>query len=144
MGEDEVKLMDAMQKAKKTPAQILVRLQRDRVRQGGDGPSPASVYRFLSGDTHVRGRTETRGAVARLPHGLLTTANAERRKLIKAAANEYLVTWGDVHAATKRALKAKGAFSRKCRMPSQDWLERKMREAYLIRARPGKRRISTI
>jgi hypothetical protein len=29
MGEDEVKLMDEMQKAKKTPAQILVRLHCD-------------------------------------------------------------------------------------------------------------------
>ena len=28
------------------------------------------------------------------------------------------------------------------KMPSQDWLERKMRETYPVGARPGKRRIS--
>jgi hypothetical protein len=73
---------------------------------------------------------------------LLQTANAQRRRLIKEAKNGYLVTWADVREATRKVLKARGVLRGGIRMPSTDWLARKVREALPVRARPGKRRIS--
>ena len=134
--------MDSLQKRGKCPEEILAKLRASRSKRGKIGPSKTAVYRFLAGETYKHGRAETRGRKARSPHGLLAIANTQRRRLIKQARNEMLVTWPDVHAATKRALRVRGGLGRGRKMPSVDWLSHKLRDAYQIRARPGKRRIS--
>ena len=139
----EVVRMDALQKTKLwTPKEILAKLTSARKRRHESGPSAASVYRFLGGETYVRGREETRGRPSKLPADMVKIANRQRRRLIAEAKNEYLVTWGDVHKATKKELKSKGRIGSKRVMPSEDWLARQVRDVTPVRARPGKRRIS--
>ena len=142
MTPEEVRRMDRMQKAGRGPKDIARALQHSRTQRGEAGPSHSAVYSFLSGKTYARGRAETRGRKSRLPRGLIATANRERIRLIQEADNEYLVAWGDIAGATKRALKARGALGRGVRMPSADWLARRVRAQTDVRARPGKRRIS--
>ena len=102
----------------------------------------AAVYRFTGGRSYKRNTKEKRGCKSKVPKGILRIANAERIKLLKAAANDYTVTWSDIHTATKHALKSLGLLTRTRRMPSQDWLSRKLRIKHGVCARPGKRRIS--
>ena len=79
-----------------------------------------------------------------MPRRLLQTASRERLTLIQDAQKDprgpHLVTWSDVHKATKKALRAKGLMVGS-RMPSEDWLSRLMRDELGIRARPAKKRI---
>ena len=134
--------MDKMQKEGKSPGQILVSLRARRRRSGGLGPGKTAVYNFLSGQTHQRGAVETRGRKSKIPADLVPVAMAKRRKLIKDAGNEWLVMWGDVHAETKKALKANGSLKRAKDMPSEDWLARQIRASTDMRARPPKKRIA--
>ena len=134
--------MDKLMKNGLAPKDILSALRAARARRGESGPSKTAVYNFLRGKTYERDGQETRGRRAKLPPGLLATANRERLRLIKAAGNEHLVTWEDIAAATKQSLRARGALTRRVRMPSADWLARLVRAATPVRARPGKRRIS--
>ena len=142
MREDEVAKADRLQKKGFETRKIVEKLQRGRSRTRDCGPSQSAVYRFLQGTTYVRNRRESRGRKRRMPMGVVTIANAERLKLIKAAKNNYLVTWADIHKSTKNVLKSQGRLTRRHRMPSEDWLARKVRERYPVRARPGKKRIS--
>ena len=138
----EVVAMDKMQKEGKSPGQILVSLRARRRRSGGVGPGKSAVYNFLSRQTHRRGAAETRGRKSKIPANLVRVAVAKRRKLIKDAGNEWLVTWGDVHAETKKVLKASGSIRRARDMPSEDWLARQVRDNTEVRARPPKKRIA--
>ena len=140
--EAEVEKMDKLQKSGTSPQDILTKMKAARQRRDEAGPSQASVYRFLGGFTYVRGREETRGRPGNVPKDLVRVANQQRRKLIKEAKNEYLVTWGDVHDATKKVLKERGHVNRNCPMPCEDWLARQVRAVTPVRARPGKRRIA--
>ena len=142
MSPEEVDKADSLQKGGETPQQILAKLQAARAKKGRSGPSSSGVYRFLSGETYKRGVAEKRGRRSRLPPRLVQTANAERRKLIKKANNDYLVVWADIHKATKKVLRERGVLNRRVKMPSADWLARLIRASTAVRARPGKRRIS--
>ena len=142
MSEDEVANADMPQKKGSETRKIAEKLPRGRSRTRDCGPSQSAIYRFLQGSTYVRNRRENRGRKRRMPMGVLTIANAERLKLIIGAKNNYLVTWADIHKATKNFLKSQRRLTRRHRMPSEDWLARKLRERYLARARPGKKRIS--
>ena len=134
--------MDRLHKEGWSPQDIGSALRTSRGKRGEPGPSQSAVYSFLAGKTYVRGRSETRGRKSRLPPRIVQTANRERICLIREADNEHLVTWQDVRDATKRVLQARGALRRGVRMPSTDWLARRVRAKTAVRARPGKRRIS--
>ena len=138
----EVATMDRMQKTGRPPQAILAKLQSARAKRGVNGPSQTAVYRFLNGSSYARGQEERRGRQASILDGLAHVAFIQRRRLIMAAKNEWLVTWKDVHKATRQALRAKSALAKAKRMPSVDWLARKVRAGYNVRSRPGKRRIS--
>lgn len=142
LSEAEIDRVDSMQKAGRTPKQILSTLQRNRARRGGTGPGSTAVYDFLAGATHERGAEETRGRTAKMPRRLISTAAAARRRLIKNADNEWLVTWEDVHKETKKELKRTKLLKRGTRMPSEDWLARQVRAKSAVRARPPKRRLA--
>lgn len=131
-----------MQKQGKAPHQVISKLQGQREKNDVSGPSPATVYKFLAGATHKRAAEETRGRPSKVPVGLVRTANVERLKLIRKADYQYLVTWGDIHKATKKALQAHGRLMGGSRMPSEDYLARRVRNESDVRARPGKRRIT--
>ena len=142
LSQTEAEKIDQLQKGGVEPKKIIKQIQRARSKRGGSGPSPATVYRFLQGKTHKRGRSETRGRAAKLPANLVRVANEVRVKLIKKADSEYKVTWSDVRAETKNVLRARGAVSRSRPMPSEDWMARAVRATTPVRSRPGKRRIS--
>ena len=113
MSAQEVERADALQKVGKTPLDITNALQASRTKQGMPGPSKHVVHRFVKGETFVRGRSESRGRPGRLPPRLLQTVNAQRARLAREERQKpdgpQLVTWGDIHKATKQALKATGA-----------------------------------
>ena len=101
----EVATIDRLQKKGTTPGEVLKTLRRSRRENGGVGPGKTAIYDFMNGTTHKRGAAERRGRKSRVPPRILTVANTERRKLIKKANHEYLVTWDAVHATAKRVLK---------------------------------------
>ena len=141
LSEDEVSRVDRLQRQGKTPKEILVTIQKSRLRKGLSGPGKSAIYSFLNGETHPRGAEESRGRKSKLRHDLVSVAFSQRRKLIKEAKNEWLVTWEDVHKATKNELKKRGRFNRCVKMPCADWLARQVRAHTAVRARPPKRRI---
>ena len=140
--EAEVATIDGLQKKRATPGKILRIVQASRLRKGEIGPGKTAVYDFLSGRTHKRSVAEKRGRISKVPPGILTVATTERRRLIKAAKNEFLVTWSDIHKATHSVLKKRNSLRGGRKMPSSDWLQRAMRSKMDVRARPAKRRIS--
>ena len=105
MSQAEICTMDRMQKHGRSAAAILACLQAARTKNGTDGPSDSAVHSFLAGETYKRGSKELRGAKARLPPRLVAVANAQRRKLIRAAKNDHVVTWQDIRAATNKAFR---------------------------------------
>lgn len=137
----EVNLVNKKQKKGMEPQKILAMLQRARLKKGEAGPSESAVYRLLKGNTYQPDAEETRGRPSKIPTAMVKVAAAARRKLIKKAGNEYLVTWQDVHKATKAKLRSQGKLTKDSKMPSEDCLARAMRASTTIRARPGKRRI---
>ena len=137
----EVEVLDAMLRKKSTPQAAIKKLQRGRSKDRSKGPSESAVYAFWSGKSYARNNEERRGRKSKVPPRIVRVANAERVKLLKSANNRYRVTWGDVHKATKKALKERGDLTRRHRMPSLDWLRRRLREVQ-VRSRPGRRRIS--
>ena len=142
MSQQEISLVDSLHKEGKTPKQILERLQKKRDRKGLKGPGSTAVYDFLSGATHKRGAEEKRGRISKMPRRLISSALAERKKLIKEADNEWLVTWEDVHKATEKELRRQGLLTGGAKMPSEDWLARQVRAKTPLRARPPKRRLA--
>ena len=81
----EVATIDRLQKKGTTPGEVLKTLRRSRRENGGVGPGKTAIYDFMNGTTHKRGAAERRGRKSRVPPGILTVANTERRKLIKNA-----------------------------------------------------------
>ena len=140
--EQEAQLIEKLHKQKKTPSEILTRLQTKRAKKDADGPSTHAVYRVLKGETHTRGQPETRGAKSKLPARCVATANAQRRRLIKEAQNNHIVTWEDIHGATQKVLRARGSLRGGARMPAADYLARLVRSKTPVRARPPKQRIN--
>ena len=99
-------------------AAVHAKLVALRARSGLAAPGVEVVRRALAGETHRRGRTETRGRKRKLTAANSRTVNKVRRQLIKDANGEQEVTWNavlkkarvpDVHRTTAaRSLKADG------------------------------------
>ena len=138
----EVNFVNQRQKQGEKPAKILKKLRKDRLKAGSTGPSQSALYRVLKGLTYKPQTEETRGRPSTEPATMVTVASKERLKLIKASNNEFLVTWGDVHKATKKSLRSQGKLKKGVKMPSEDGMARAVRAETPVRARPGKHRIS--
>ena len=145
MSDAEVARLDLMQKAGNDAPQILKTLQKARQKKGETGPSPSAVYRRMAGDTYAKGganEADARGRPSTMPPNVCKVASQQRAMLHKAADNEYLVTWSDVHKATKAKLRAQGVLKKEgVKMPCPDVLAKAVRAATDVRARPGKQRI---
>ena len=115
LSEQEAHRMDKLQKEGKNASRILQALRAQRRRASSHGPGKSAVHNFLSGQTHQRGAVETRGRKTKVPPSMIKAASAQRRKLIKAAGNQYVVTWEDVHKATKKTLRSSGVLVRASR-----------------------------
>ena len=139
---DEIAKADAGLKRKRPVTDILKDLQKARAQSGGTGPSRSALFRFAKGDTYVRETAENRGRPVTRPRDLVKVADKERKRLVKEADNQYLVTWEDVHKATTKAFRKAGKLTKGVKMVSADWMSRQVRSTTAVRARPGKRRIS--
>ena len=142
MSETELALADKLLKQGDEKEAIVLKLQGDRVKKGRDGPSRSAVYRYLKGSTYKRDAEESRGRERERPKNIVNVAHRERKRLIKEADNECIVTWSDIHKAVKQKLRVAGALKRGVKMPGPDWLARVVRSETQVRARPGKRRIT--
>ena len=89
----EVATIDRLQKKGTTPGEVLKTLRRSRRENGSVGPGKTAIYDFMNGTTHKRGAAERRGRKSRVPPGILTVANTERRKLIKKAKKGLVFTY---------------------------------------------------
>ena len=131
MSSKELQIADQMHKAGKAKKDIVERLQAARARVDEEGPSVTAVYRHLRGVTYKRNACETRGRPSTLPPRLVITAMQQRVQLIRAAKKDprgpHMVTWSDIHVATKKVLRETGVLTGGVRMPSEDWLARRIR-----------------
>ena len=84
-----------------TPGEIQEKLEKTRERRGEAGPDLTSVRRALRGDTHQRGRKETRGAKPGLTSVQLRRLNSKRKELIRTAKKEKEVHISDVMEAAQ-------------------------------------------
>ena len=137
MSEAEIYKLEEMQKSGHGAAEIIKALQKARRKAGESGPSAPAVYRAMSGKAYKRGASEQRR-----PANLVKAASRARMRLAREAKSEHMVTWSDIYKDAKKILKAKSAFSKKVRMPSEDWFQRVVRAETDVRARHGKRRIT--
>jgi len=129
-----------MLKQGKTPGEMLANLQAARDQLGLEGPGKTAIYDFLADKTHQE-QEERRGRPPQLTKRMLKVFDGARKKLVKAAGNEYLVTWEDVVEQGGKELRAKGLLSKSTPMWSADWISRNMREELDVRSRPAKKRI---
>lgn len=148
--------MDRMQKKGEKPAAILRALQSDRQKNlvnataGSSkkrskkkmGPSKSAVYRFLKGETYKRVEEEARGRPVELTKKHLVVLNNVRRKLIKEADNDYIVTWDDVVDDAKKELRAKNMLGKRSPMWTADTVAKHMRTEMGVRSRTPRARIS--
>ena len=141
LSDAELHKMVAMLKKKKTPQQMLTRLQRDRARKGMQGPTKTPIYDWCAGQTHTLDTEETRGRPAKFTKAMLKVLDGVRKDLIKKAGNEELVIWEDVQKVGKAKLRELGLLGPRQKMWSVDFIGRKMRQELDVRSRPAKRRI---
>ena len=142
MSEAEIYKLEEMQKSGHGAAEIIKALQKARRKAGESGPSAPAVYRAMSGKAYKRGASEQRGRPKSRPANIMKAAIRARMRLAREAKSEHMVTWSDIYKDAKKILKAKSAFSKKVRMPSEDWFQRVVRAETDVRARHGKRRIT--
>ena len=83
MSAAELATIDKMRREGKEVSAILRKLQADRLKKEGTGPSESALYRYLSGEVYVRGAADERGRPDALPKNLVKVACKERLKLAK-------------------------------------------------------------
>lgn len=77
-------------------SKIINMLNKNREGRGDTPVEKSTVYRFLRGETHVRGAPETRGRPNILTRQDIRKLQQARRRLIRNADSEERVTWQDV------------------------------------------------
>lgn len=90
---DEIREMAA---ARVEPTAIHKQLAARRQQAGLEPPNLTTVRRAFRGQTHLRGRPETRGRKRKLTPANVRRLNAVRRDLVKKARTEHEVHWDDV------------------------------------------------
>ena len=91
MEQDFVKKVVGHQKKSGAHAHRLLSKKREAC--GQEPLEKTAVYRFLRGETHRRGTSETRGRNKILTNADLRALQQARRRLIKKADNEERITW---------------------------------------------------
>ena len=94
---DEQSLVDDIIKRQKLiPLQALAAVQAKRESRDEVGSTKHTIYHYFNGGTDLRGRKEKRGRSRSLSRGDVRKLMQTRRRLIKAADNEYRVTYEDI------------------------------------------------
>ena len=133
---------DQMKNQGKEPKQILEALQKQRSKEGKEGPSKSAVYNFLGGNTFKRSAEEKRGRPGKFTPQMLKVLNQVRLKLLKEANNEWHVTWADICKEGFKILRKKGLWGKKQKSLSSDCVARNMRSILKIKKRPCRKRIA--
>ena len=121
---------------------ILATLQQKRRRRSLSGPSQSAVYRFVAGETYIRGAAEKRGASNKIPDKVVKELDKTRLRLAKEAASDYFVTWEDVVEEGKKDLRKKGLLGKREPMWSPDAVARRSRELLNVRRKPSRKRLA--
>ena len=97
---DEQALVDrVIKKQRLTPNDAFIALAESRRKHCDAPPAKTTLYRYLKGETHKRNRKESRGRPKSLRRSDVRKLMNARRRLIKAADNEYRVTYKDTIVA---------------------------------------------
>ena len=76
-----------------TPMDALAKVNRARAKSGVEEAARSTVYRFIAGATHVRGKKGTRGREPTLTRADVRTLDQTRKRLLKEADSERRITW---------------------------------------------------
>ena len=98
-------LIDHELRSKVSPTAALRTVTVARKNRGNQEALKQTVYRYINGQTHRRGRAEKRGRKRALTKADVRKITQTRRRLIKEATGEYRVTYG--HAREVSGLKKK-------------------------------------
>ena len=90
-------------------------VRRARAKAGGAPPSKSTVYRFLSGKTFPRGRSESRGRPVSLTPKDVSKLEKARKRLLHEADSNYRVVYADI-------IEAAGLEGRACQRTMADAL----------------------
>ena len=93
---DELAVMDKMQRAGDGALNILKAVNTARRRQGAEPTSNTAVYRYLAGETYGRNAGDDRGRPSKIGDKAMRVYDAARKRLQKDSDNEWSVTWEDV------------------------------------------------
>ena len=74
------------------------KINSTRAKNGIEAVTKCTVYRFIKGKTHVRGRSETRGRAKVLSKGDIRHLDKVRKGLLKEVDSERRVTWNTIQA----------------------------------------------
>ena len=97
---NEENLIDQELRKRAAPMDILAKVNAKRQRLEVEPASKQTIYRYVNGDTHRRGRPETRGRKKVLAKRDVRTIDQTRRRLIQKADSQERVTWAQVHKAS--------------------------------------------
>lgn len=91
----EMTAVDGVMRTQGSPMDALRKVNARRQRR--DNPvHKSTLYRYLGGETHLRGQKETRGRKKILVKKDILKLTQSRRRLLKQADSEYRVTHADI------------------------------------------------
>ena len=117
---EEQAVVDAvLRRDKGGPMDAVRKINAARAKKNIDAVSKSAVYRLLKGETHTRGRAETRGRKRALDKKDVAQLDKARRRLLKEADGARRVTYADIQEeaglgdkcgsrAVQEALRAEG------------------------------------
>ena len=116
LSDREQDTVDNYVRCKGKPAmQALEAINKERMKNGIDLANKSTVYRYINGETHRRGRAEKRGRPKSMCKGDETMLYKTRKKLIQKANGQHRVTHADV-------LKKSGLHKTVCQRVAEDAL----------------------
>ena len=135
--QEERSMMDKSQKQGNAPQDILRPMAHQRRRRGEKPPSSSAVYRYLKGETYDNTAEETRGRPSKFGRREMAVYDRARRKLQAEAANEFVVTWGDIAERGRKELRKRKLLDPSEGGLSAEWLRKRMRADLGVGKRPA-------
>jgi hypothetical protein len=115
----EQAMVDDIVRAKQDkPMEAVQKINAERRKRKVEEVHKSTVYRYIDGATHARGRTEKRGRKQALTKADTQKLQQSRRRLLKKADGEYRVTYADI-------IKEAGLDEKVCQRTCMDALREK-------------------
>ena len=97
---NEENLIDRELRKRGAPMEILTKVNAKRQKLKVELAAKQTIYRYINGDTHRRGRPEKRGRKKILAKGDVRKIDQARRRLIKRASSQKRMTWAQIYKAS--------------------------------------------